>query len=187
MAHIGYARVSAADQNHDGQVERLMAAGCEQVYTDKASGKSTNGRSGLGKALKALKQGDTLVITRLDRLARSIRDLLNLIDLIEGTGAHIKALDDAWLDTGSPQGELILTIMGALAEFERKLIRARCDEGIRRAKERGTQFGRKPTLDPSERRRVAERYGKGETMRSLALDYGCSEATICRVVNGVTR
>jgi DNA invertase Pin-like site-specific DNA recombinase len=180
MAIIGYARVSAADQSYEGQIERLKAAGCEKVYSEKASGKSTNGRHELSKALRALKPGDTLIVVRLDRLARSIRDLLNLLDTINASEAHIKALEDSWLDTTTPHGELILTIMGGMHEFERKLIRAR--EGIRRAKARGTKFGRSSVLDVSQRRKIAERYAAGETMAELARDYDCGEATIWRAL-----
>jgi DNA invertase Pin-like site-specific DNA recombinase len=118
----------------------------------------------------------------LDRLARSIRDLLSLLDTIKAAGATIRALDDTWLDTSSAHGELIITIMGGLAEFERKLIRSRCDEGIKRAKARGMVFGRKPVLDAGERRKIAERYGAGETMAELAREYSCGVATIHRVV-----
>src|SRR5262245_43576369 len=89
----GYARVSSADQDNGGQVEKLKAAGCERVFSEKISGKTTNGRHALNKALKALQPGDTLVVVRLDRLARSIRDLLSLVDHVQAAGAHIKALE----------------------------------------------------------------------------------------------
>jgi DNA invertase Pin-like site-specific DNA recombinase len=95
----------------------------------------------------------------------------------------LKALDDTWLDTTSPHGELIFTIMGAMAEFERKLIRQRCEEGIRRAKAQGKQFGRRPVLDAGQRRKIAERYANGETIAALAGDYGCGEATVWRVLH----
>jgi DNA invertase Pin-like site-specific DNA recombinase len=183
MANIGYARVSATDQDYDGQIERLKTAGCDRVFSEKVSGKSRDGRHALQKALQTLKPGDTLIVVRLDRLARSIRDLLGLLDTIKAAGAHIKALDDTWLDTTTPHGELILTIMGGMAEFERKLIRARCDEGIKRAKARGTVFGRKPVLDAGERRKIADRYAAGETMAELARDYDCGVATIHRVLH----
>ena len=107
------------------------------MFSEKASGKSKDGRYALQKALGALQPGDTLIVVRLDRLARSVRDLLGLMDTIKAAGAHIKALDDPWLDTTTPHGELILTIMGGMAEFERKLIRARCDEGIKEQKHEG--------------------------------------------------
>jgi DNA invertase Pin-like site-specific DNA recombinase len=187
MAIIGYARVSSTGQDYDGQVERLTAAGCEKVFSEKASGKSQDGRPELQKCLRRLKSGDALVITRLDRLARSIRDLLGIIDTLKANGATIKALDDTWLDTGSAHGQLILTIMGALAEFERQMIRSRCDEGIKRAKARGTLFGRKPRLDAGERRKIAERYASGETMGELARDYSVGVATIHRAIHGANK
>jgi DNA invertase Pin-like site-specific DNA recombinase len=181
--NIGYARVSSGDQGFDLQVRRLKAAGCKSVFAEKASGKSTNGRHELDKAVRALQPGDTLVTVRLDRLARSIRDLLHLLDQVKATGARFRALDDPWCDTTTPQGELILTVMGGLAEFERKLIRQRCDEGIKRAKAKGTKFGRRSVLDHSQRKKIAERYANGETMAALALAYGCGEATIWRVLH----
>jgi DNA invertase Pin-like site-specific DNA recombinase len=179
----GYARVSSLDQNVDGQVERLKQAGCAKVFSEKVSGKTTDGRTALQKALGLLHHGDTLIVVRLDRLARSIRDLLSLLDTIKAAGATIKALDDPWLDTTTPHGELITTIMGGMAQFERQLIRARCDEGIKRAKARGTVFGRKPVLDAGERVRIAERYAAGETMAELAREYDCGVATIHRCLH----
>jgi DNA invertase Pin-like site-specific DNA recombinase len=182
MSKVGYARVSSTDQDFDGQIERLNASGCTRVFAEKASGKSTNGRHELRKALRALKPGDTLVTVKLDRLARSIRDLLHLLDEVKAAGAKFQALDDPWCDTTTPQGELILTVMGGLAEFERKLIRQRCEEGIKRAKAKGTKFGRSSVLDVSQRRKIAERYAAGETMAELARDYDCGEATIWRAL-----
>jgi DNA invertase Pin-like site-specific DNA recombinase len=182
VANIGYAWVSAVDQDFNGQIDQLRAAGCDKVFSEKMSAKSTNGRRALQKALDTLQPGDTLVVTKLDRLARSIRDLLNLLDEIKATGAHIRALDDPWLDTSSAHGELILQIMGSLYEFERKLIRSRCDEGIRRAKARGAVFGRKPVLDHGEKRKIAERYAAGETIAELAREYNCGVATIHRAL-----
>ena len=152
MANIGYARVSSGDQDFDGQVVRLKASGCERIFSEKASGKSTNGRHQLARAVQALRPGDTLVTVKLDRLARSIRDLLHLLDQVKDAGARFRALDDPWCDTTTPQGELILTVMGGLAEFERKLIRQRCEEGIKRAKAKGTKFGRRSVLDASQRK-----------------------------------
>jgi len=184
MANIGYARVSSGDQDFDGQVERLKAASCERIFSEKASGKSTNGRHQLARAVQALRPGDTLVTVKLDRLARSIRDLLHLLDQVKDAGARFRALDDPWCDTTTPQGELILTVMGGLAEFERKLIRQRCEEGIKRAKAKGTKFGRRSVLDASQRKKLAERYAAGETMAQLAADYGCGEATIWRALHG---
>jgi DNA invertase Pin-like site-specific DNA recombinase len=183
MARIGYARVSSTDQNFDGQIERLQATDCSKIFAEKLSGKSTNGRHELTKAFKALRPGDVLVITKLDRLARSIRDLLSIIDQLRAGGVMLKALDDTWLDTTSPHGELIFTIMGAMAEFERKLIRQRCEEGIKRAKAQGKQFGRPAALDVGQRRKIAERHANGESMAVLARDYSCGVATIFRTLH----
>src|SRR5262249_40396455 len=97
LANIGYARVSSVDQDFNGQIDKLKAAGCNKVFSEKMSGKSTNGRRALQKALDTLQPGDTLIVTKLDRLARSIRDLLNLLDEIKAAGAHIRSLDDPWL------------------------------------------------------------------------------------------
>jgi DNA invertase Pin-like site-specific DNA recombinase len=182
MPNIGYARVSSLDQDFDGQVERLKAAGCTKVFSEKVSGKAINGRTALQKAMVALAPGDTLIVVRLDRLARSIRDLLGILDHLQKVGAGFKSLTETWADTTTAQGRLIVTIMGGLAEFERELIRARCDEGIKRAKARGTVFGRKPVLDAGERRKIAERYAAGETMAELAREYSCGVATIHRVL-----
>ena len=182
MAKIGYARVSSEGQDYNGQIDKLKAAGCGRIFSEKISAKSTKGRHALTKAIAALKPGDTLIVVRLDRLARSIRDLLSIMDSIKAVGAHIKALEDPWLDTTTPHGELILTIMGGMAEFERKLIRARCDDGIKRAKARGTVFGRKPALDHGERRKIAERYAAGETMQQLATEYEVGVGTIHRAL-----
>jgi DNA invertase Pin-like site-specific DNA recombinase len=184
MAMIGYARVSSDGQDYNGQVERLKAEGCDRIFSEKVSGKSKDGRHALQKALGTLKAGDTLVVVRLDRLARSIRDLLSLMDTLQAAGAHIKSLNETWLDTTSAHGRLILTIMGGMAEFERELIRQRCDEGIKRAKAQGRVFGRKPVLDHGQRRKIAERHAKGETMNELASEYNVGVGTIHRAIHG---
>jgi DNA invertase Pin-like site-specific DNA recombinase len=183
MTTVGYARVSSTGQDYENQVERLKAFGCDRIYAEKASDKSQNGRDKLRKALRGLASGDTLIIVRLDRLARSIRDLLSILDQLKAAGVGIKALDDPWLDTTTPHGELILTIMAGMHEFERKLIRARCEEGIKRAKARGTVFGRKPALDHGEQRRIAEQYAAGMTMQQLAAEYEVGIGTIHRVLS----
>src|SRR5262245_12388644 len=120
----GYARVSTADQSVDGQIEALRTAGCERIFAEKASGAKSD-RPELTKLLKRLGHGDVLVVTRLDRLARSTRDLLNLLAAVAEVGALFKSLSDAWADTTSPHGRLMLAVFGGLAEFERELIKAR--------------------------------------------------------------
>ena len=180
----GYARVSSDTQDYEAQVEALKAAGCGRIYSEKASGKSTNGRPALARMLKTLGPGDVVTVTKLDRIARSSRDLHNLIHDFKERGVGFVSLGDSWCDTTSDVGRLILAIMGGIAEFERELIRKRCQAGIERAKARGTQFGRTPILDHSQRRKIAERYAAGETMAELAHEYACGEATVWRALQG---
>src|SRR5262245_33835036 len=123
MAVFGYARVSTDGQSLASQDAQLRAAGCAKVYAEKVSG-STTDRPELAKVLRRLEAGDVLVVTRLDRLARSTRDLLNILDAIGKAGAGFKSLGDAWADTTTPHGRLMLTVLGGLAEFERELILA---------------------------------------------------------------
>jgi DNA invertase Pin-like site-specific DNA recombinase len=179
----GYARVSAKTQDHAAQVEALRAAGCERIFMEKASGKSTSGRREFDKLMRALAAGDTVVVTKLDRLARSSRDLANILHDLQERSCGFVSLREAWCDTTTPVGKLLMTIMGGVAEFERELIRDRCDEGIERAKRKGTKFGRPAALDSSQRRTIAERYAKGETMAELAREYEVGEATIWRALN----
>src|SRR5262249_38483384 len=134
----GYARVSTDDQS---LVSQDAAAGCAKVYAEKISGARSD-RPELAKVLKRLDAGDVLVVTRLDRLPRSTRDLLNILDDIARRGADFKSLHDAWADTTSAYGRLMVTILAGLAEFERELILARTSDGRVRAKARGVRFGR---------------------------------------------
>jgi DNA invertase Pin-like site-specific DNA recombinase len=181
----GYARVSSGTQDYAAQVDALKAAGCERIFSEKASGKSTNGRREFDKLMKALVPGDTVVVTKLDRLARSSRDLHNILHDLQTLSCGF--VGEAWCDTTTDVGRLMLTIMGGIAEFERGLIRSRCEEGIQKAiqkaKAKGTQFGRPTRLDASEKRKVAERYAAGETMAQLAAEYECGEGTIWRALN----
>ncbi len=115
------------------------------VFAEKVSGAQTD-RKQLAKAIDALQSGDVLLVIRLDRLARSTRDLLNVLDTVSRKGAGFRSIADTWADTSNPHGRLMLTVLGGLAEFERELIRARTDEGRKRAMARGIRFGRKPKL-----------------------------------------
>ena len=181
--------MSSKSQDYTAQVEALKAAGCERVFSDKLSGKS-RARPELEKLLRRLEPGDIVVVTKLDRIARSVRDLWNILhEVIEENGSQFISLREGWCDTTTPAGKLMVTVMGGVAEFERELIRERCEEGIERARHKGTKFGRPSALDASQRRRVAERYAAGETMAELAREYECGEATIWRAVGacqGVT-
>src|SRR6202521_656214 len=124
----GYARVSTDGQSVDAQVKELRAAGAEKVFRETASGAQTN-RAQLARVLAQLGKGDVLTVTRLDRLARSTRDLLNTLAAITGKGAGFRSLGDTWADTTTPHGRLMLTVLGGLAEFERELIRVRTGAG----------------------------------------------------------
>jgi DNA invertase Pin-like site-specific DNA recombinase len=132
-------------------VRQLTDAGCVKVFQEVASGAKTD-RAQLRRLLDALGPGDVLMVTRLDRLARSTRDLLNTLATITGKQAGFRSLSDAWADTTTPHGRLMLTVLGGLAEFERELIRARTGEGRTRAKARGVKLGRKPKLTPHQQR-----------------------------------
>src|SRR5262245_50785140 len=180
----GYARVSSDSQDYAAQVDAPKAAGCERIYSEKASGKSTNGRLELAKLLKRLEIGDVVVVTKLDRVARSARDLLNIVHDLKDRGCGFVSLGDSWCDTTNEMGRFMVTVMSGIAELERDLIRKRCQAGIERAKAQGKQFGRTPVLDASQRRKIAERYANGETMAELAREYECGEATIWRSLRG---
>ena len=135
----------------------------------------------LAKALKALAPGDVLLVTRLDRLARSTRDLLNVLDAIGKVGAGFRSLADTWADTTTPHGRLMLTILGGLAEFERELIRARTGEGRKRAKARGVHMGRPPALNGDQRREALARRDAGKSLTDIARTFGVSHTTIGRL------
>src|SRR5580765_5328761 len=136
MTIYGYARVSTDGQTLAAQDAQLHAAGCAKVYSEKVSGAQTD-RAELAKLLKRLDEGDVLVVTRLDRLARPTRDLLNILDMVAKAGAGFRPLADAWADTTTPHGRLMLTVLGGLPEFDGEWIRARTGEGRKRAQARG--------------------------------------------------
>jgi len=180
MPQFGYARVSTRDQDLAAQDAELMAAGCAKVFKEEVSGVKTD-RPELAKAISRLEPGDVLVVTRLDRLARSTRDLLNVIAAVSERGAGFKSLKDSWADTTSPHGRLMLTVLGGLAEFERELIRARTGEGRKRAKERGVRFGRPRKMTPHQRKEALQRLHAGETMADVARTYNVDATTIGRL------
>jgi len=138
-------------------------------------------RKALARAIAALGPGDVLLVTRLDRLARSTRDLLNVFDAVAKAGAGFKSLADAWADTTTAHGRLMLTVLGGLAEFERELIRARTDEGRKRAQARGARFGRKLKLTAHQRAEAIDRRAKGEGLVEIARSYNVSHSTISRL------
>lgn len=181
MAMYGYARVSTDGQTLDAQVEALRAAGCEQIFREKVSGARAD-RPQLKRLMDKIAAGDVLIVSRLDRLARSTRDLLNLLEALSTRGVAFRSLADAWADTTTPHGRLMLTVLGGLAEFERELIRARTSEGRARAKARGQSMGRPFALTPHQREEAAEALRTGTaTQADLARRFNVSQSTISRL------
>jgi DNA invertase Pin-like site-specific DNA recombinase len=182
MIHA-YARVSTDGQSVEAQVRQLRAAGARKVWRETASGAKSD-RVQLRRALDQLIAGDVLMVTRRDRLARSTRDLLNILAAITERGARFRSLGDAWADTTTSHGRLILTVLGGLAEFERDLIRVRTSEGRARAVANGVKLGRKPTLTPHQRREAIKRVNaEKETLGEIARSYNVSRWTISRLAS----
>jgi DNA invertase Pin-like site-specific DNA recombinase len=177
---FGYARVSTDGQSVDAQVRQLTKAGCEKVFGETASGAKTD-RAQLAKALATLDAEDVLMVTRLDRLARSTRDLLNTLGTITDRKAGFKSLGDTWADTTTPHCRVMLTVLGGLAEFERELIHARTGEGRERAKARRVKMGRPSKLTPHQGKEALSRRNAGEPMRDIARSYNVSHSTISRL------
>jgi len=180
MPIYGYARVSTGGQTLDAQITQLKAAGAEKVFREKVSGARAD-RPELRRLLRALGPGDVVLITRLDRLARSTRDLLNILTGFAESGVGFRSLNDAWADTTTPHGRLMLTVLGGLAEFERELIRARTGEGRAKAMAKGVRFGRKPKLTPHQKREALTRRDAGETLVEIGRSYNVSHSTISRL------
>lgn len=177
----GYARISTDGQNLEAQAEALTAAGAVRVTRETASGAATD-RPALARLLKGLDHGDVVMVTRLDRLARSTRDLLNILDRIAKAGAGFRSLADTWADTTTPHGRLLIAILGGMAEFERELIRARTSEGTARAKARGQKLGPPYKLTPFQKQEARARRAAGEAVREIARSYAVSHSTISRLV-----
>src|SRR6476620_774549 len=180
LAIIGYARVSTQDQNLSGQLEALKAAGATTIYREKISGVRAN-RPQLAKLMLTLQSGDVVLVTKIDRLGRSTRELLELIEHISKAGASFRSLGDPLFDTGSSQGRLLSTMLAAIAEFERELIRERTGEGRKRAMANGVKFGRKPKLSDFQRAEAVKRRAAGETLASIAKSYAVDLSMISRL------
>jgi DNA invertase Pin-like site-specific DNA recombinase len=180
MAIVGYARVSTRDQDLSAQIEALKAAGAETIYREKVSGVRAD-RPQLAKLMAALKAGDTVTVTKLDRLGRSTRELLDLIERIGKAGAAFRSLGDPLFDTTGAQGRLLVTMLSAIAEFERELIRERTGDGRKRAMAAGVRFGRKPKLSDYQRAEAVKRRAAGEPLATIAKSYGVSLTMISRM------
>ena len=176
----GYARVSTDGQSVTAQVAALRKDGAGKVFREVASGAKTD-RAQLRRVLNQLDAGDVLLVTRLDRLARSTRDLLNMLAAIADRKAGFRSLGDTWADTTTPHGRLMLTVLGGLAEFERDLIRARTGEGRARAVARGQKMGRPFKLTDHQKAEAIKRREQGETLADIGRSYNVSPATISRL------
>src|SRR6201993_4316526 len=168
MAILGYARVSTQDQHLTGQIGALKAAGASPIYREKVSGVRAQ-RPQLAKLMSSLKAGDVVLVTKLDRLGRSTRELLELIERIGKAGASFRSLGDPLWDTSSSQGRLLSTLLAAIADFERDLIRERPGEGRKRAMAAGIKFGRKRKLSDYQRVEALKRRAAGETCDASGL------------------
>jgi DNA invertase Pin-like site-specific DNA recombinase len=180
MSIIGYARVSTQDQHLTGQLDALKAAGAETIYREKISGARAD-RPQLTKLMASLKEGDVVLVTKLDRLGRSTRELLDLIEHIGSVGASFRSLGDPLWDTSSSQGRLLSTLLAAIAEFERELIKERTGEGRKRAQAAGIKFGRKPKLSEYQRKEAIKRRAAGETLAEIAKSYAVDVSMISRL------
>jgi DNA invertase Pin-like site-specific DNA recombinase len=180
MAIIGYARVSTQDQHLTGQLDALKKAGAETIYREKISGARAD-RPQLTKLMAGLKAGDIVVVTKIDRLGRSTRELLELIERIGKADAAFRSLGDPLFDTSSSQGKLMATLLAAIAEFERDLIRERTGDGRKRAMAKGVRFGRKPKLSDYQRKEAIKRRAAGETLAEIAKSYAVDISMISRL------
>jgi DNA invertase Pin-like site-specific DNA recombinase len=180
MSHsIGYARVSTLDQNPDLQLDALTEAGCYRIYTDRASG-SLDRRPELAKALDQLRPGDTLVVWKLDRLGRSLRNLIDVVKELEDREVGFRSLQES-LDTTTPGGKLVFHLFGALAQFEREIIKERTAAGLAAARARGRTGGRPSTMTPAKLQMAQQMYDSREhTVAQIAKTLGVSRASIYR-------
>jgi DNA invertase Pin-like site-specific DNA recombinase len=178
---IGYARVSTDDQTLDLQRAALKAAGCKRIFEEKASGAKRD-RPKLAELLSQLRDGDVVTITRLDRLARSTRDLLDIAELLDAAKAGLRSLAEPWADTTSPAGRMVLTIFAGIAEFERSLIHERTSSGRAAAKAKGVRFGRPPALSPEQIALARQLIEEGQKPRAVAQILKVHPATLYRAI-----
>lgn len=179
---IGYARVSTKDQNLDMQLDALSKHGCERIYQEKQSGKSANDRSQLQAMLDAVRQGDTVVVYKLDRLGRSTKDLIEIVNTLQDKGVGFISLNEK-IDTTGAMGKLVFQIFAALAEFERNVISERTKAGLEAAKARGRLGGRRNALTPKQQAEIVKMHAANtHTIKSMAELYGVSPRTISNTV-----
>jgi DNA invertase Pin-like site-specific DNA recombinase len=177
---VGYARVSSVGQSLELQVEALEAAGCEKIYSEKLSGRTAGGRPQLQRALDQVREGDTLVVTRLDRLARSVTDLHRVIERLAEERVQFRCLQQGGVDTTTSTGKLTLAILGAVAEFENDIRRERQRDGIERAKEKGVYRGRPRSIDPAHVKALKQ---DGLGAVAIARELGIGRASVYRALS----
>lgn len=182
---IGYARVSTDDQHLELQRAALQGAGCQRLYAEKDSGAKRD-RLELARLLDQLREGDVVVVYRLDRLARSTRDLLEIAERLQEKGAGLRSLGEPWADTTSPAGRMILTVFAGIAEFERALIHQRTGSGRAAAKARGVRFGRPPKLSADQMALARRLIEEGKSVAEVAKVFGIHRATLYRALEPAT-
>lgn len=175
---VGYVRCSTADQKLDSQIDALKAAGCKKIFDDKASGKNTD-RPGFNKALAYLREGDTLVVYKLDRLSRSTKDMLHIAEQLKEQGVHLKSLSDE-IDTSTPHGSFFFTICAAFAQLEREMIVSRTKAGLDAARSRGKLGGRPELVTKDKAEMAKELLSKGKSPKEVCEVLGLTKATMYR-------
>jgi len=179
---IGYARVSTVDQNLELQTDALKEAGCEKIFSDRGVSGATAERPGLDEALDRIRKKDTLVIWKLDRLGRSLSDLLSIVEYLKDRGAHFLSIQDGF-DTSTASGKMVFSVIGAMAEYERNLIRERTMAGLAAARARGRMGGRPKALDKSQVKVAIALAKEGNlTIQEICKQVGCSRSTYYRQV-----
>lgn len=179
---IGYARCSSQSQGLDVQLEKLKAVGCSRVFSEKMSGREADNRPELQRCLEYVREGDVLVICKLDRMARSLLDLAKISDRLNRKGVALRVLDQA-IDTSTAEGRLMFGMLGAFAEFERDLIRSRAAEGVRLARAKGVRFGRKEALTSDQKATLRRlRLEEGFSISQLQAKYQIGRATVYRAL-----
>ena len=182
MTNVGYARVSSAGQDLTVQLEKLEGAGCDKIFKEKRSGIDA-GRPELKRCLEYLREGDTLFVAKIDRLARSTSDLYRIISTLADKGAAFKVIDDPTIDTTSRTGRLVMGVLSLIAEFENDIRRERQLDGIKKARERGTRFGRKPLLVAATIQNVRKLRKAGKTVPEIMRLTELSKASIYRALS----
>lgn len=182
MSTIGYARVSSYGQSLDVQLDKLMH--CNRIFKEKQSARSTDKREQLSLCLDYVRDGDTLVVTKLDRLARSTRDLLNILNELEKKQVKLHVIDQQ-IDTSTASGRLLVTMLGSIAEFENDLRKDRQADGISLARRNGVKFGRKKALNENQVQELRQKRLEGILIKDLMTHYSLSKASVYRALGAV--